>query len=495
MFICTLQINSDASFDGLSTECVSKLSENLRKLLGMAFNDEFYEIAPEREPSSSSIYLDSVQGKPLAGADERTHNGQLFCPFAPIDWNHCSSLQKGTVDFESKKYGLHLVRNNSLVYVEGGIHTMQMLMYWVCQVDVEFKGNIRVWQLGKDADDESLLSHPIKGWIVELPASNLLMLLMWVDEIDLKAPTPLNVLQLLSTGPIAPDVIILGHTSRRSIVSNESGVTDSGDDQRYDSRPTRHHVAVKQFPGARVVIPRKPIVSSVVLCPPGELPNCAKAKSAADSELCLSSGLLVMDTIVLAAEVIDASHRSSVSINELSPLSSTGNDYESRVNGNGTEEFPQIVPYRWYSTNDSLSVPLIECLGTGTESTTSGVGIRSRLASDNKACVMSALIDVFGSAKFLSELNDFRFVEHMIRREFEGNHINMTWADVNDAVMAGGHRFCGVARDRWVCAGAAYTATLKETPVFDADACGMHLLPNETVSLTISIQFAHYEVR
>ena len=53
-----------------------------------------------------------------------------------------------------------------------------------------------------------------------------------------------------------------------------------------------------------------------------------------------------------------------------------------------------------------------------------------------------------------------------IRKEFNGHNVNITWQSYSDAVKAGGHTFCGLARDLYLCDGNVYINRLKHTPHF-----------------------------
>ena len=118
-------------------------------------------------------------------------------------------------------------------------------------------------------------------------------------------------------------------------------------------------------------------------------------------------------------------------------------------------------------------------------------GMRLRIDSSDLDCVETALVDVFGSAIYMDRRrNDVEHTLHAIRSAFYDPYspnsptvpVNMTWADVHEAVTAGGHRFCSLAKDRWSCMGDRYVEKLMETPIFNIDRFGLHRLPNDSVS-------------
>ena len=458
-------------------------------------------------------YILKNANRPIAAGNNVTWNdvqiaieagGHKFCPLIWQSWacigESYSSFLKSIAPFNDELYGMHLVRNGTFIYAEGGSQLAHLLLYWVCSSNTIKSNDTTVYKLPNSLgehytalSDEGadiyiviestktrflfLLGSPTHNSAINSNSNDIVQqgeeeqvpkdpcgLLSRARYLRAKAPVTID--------SITMNVIVLGEFDEDRCIPDEQRHQQGQGPrlQNVDEREIRRAFYAARYPSTQLVL-SKHVGSSLTSTTTHSSFNSRTSSSGSTSSngdgvgqngqnLCLP-GLLVREAELLAAEIIDASHRAAASNHG---SASTHNHPDS-----GKEESLGSSPLD-FSTKPlkPADIDIGQALDT--------------YFGQNVADILHSIEPTKKTAPFLVQHRSDPF--HAVNGIRTEHHEDFTWDDVAASARAGGHHYCTLLKDNWSCAGERYIKVLMETKPFDATRFAIdRVLPNNSVSV------------
>ena len=408
-----------------------------------------------------SNYISQQLSHPATATDHTTLNdvriaaesgGHIFCPLIEQSWactgQNYTQLLVDISPFDALNYGMQMVKHGTFVYGEGGSHIAQLLLYWACSNGTTGGNEAKVYKLPSNLGTTTTESALGTDYFIHIPSRDATFLFLF-DSTDNAAQhrhnnDPCGLMfrakYLREKEPErVPSIIVLGDFDDGSCLATDMvdiplGIIDTHQQQWKDRElAVRHGYYTARFPSAHIIQPRPKsdagggILSYFQQCIPGPL---------------------VREAELLAADIIEASHQ-PVFISPATTLDTS--QYGNPLSRFSKEPLPSKA---------NLSETLDKYYGEN----------------------VAAVLRTFESTSSVSAL-----VEHRRDPAHAWNTIRgrgtFVWAEVAASAKAGGHEYCTVSKDLWVCSGERYISVLLDTAPFDASRYSIDMvLPNNGVS-------------